>query len=210
MVSPCWTISFGDRNLREGSRSRGCRAGLKDSLRLQGILESCGVRRDEIELVWAAGRDAVMALLEAQSARIDELVERMDELERQAGRSSRNSSLPPSSDSSQARKERPKKQSGRRQGGQKGYPGTHRPMVADPDHVVEHWPSVCAGCGEQIADAGRVGEGDPVAHQVTSDNRQRPRVVQETGENVGRRGLQLPDGLRYDSLGRSFKSAGSQ
>ena len=32
------------------------------------------MRRDEIELVWAAGRDAVVALIEAQAARIDELV----------------------------------------------------------------------------------------------------------------------------------------
>jgi transposase len=57
------------------------------------------VRRDEIELVWAAGHDAVVALIEAQATRIDELVARMEELERLAGRSSRNSSLPPSRDS---------------------------------------------------------------------------------------------------------------
>lgn len=132
------------------------------------------MRRDEIELVWAAGRDAVVALIEAQAARIDELVAsnaalttRVEELEREAGRSSRNSSLAPSGDSPQARKERPKKQSGRKQGGQKGHPGTHRPMVADPDRVVEHWPSVCTGCGEQIADADRIGEGEAVAHQVS-------------------------------------------
>lgn len=63
------------------------------------------MRRAEIELVWAAGRDAVVALVEAQAARIDELVAAnaalaacVEELERQAGRSSRNSSLPPSRD----------------------------------------------------------------------------------------------------------------
>lgn len=132
------------------------------------------MRRDEIELVWAAGRDAVLALVEAQAARIDELVAanaalavRLEELERQTGRSSRNSSLPPSRDSPDARKQRPKKQSGRKQGGQSGHPGRHRQMVADPDGVVEHWPSVCAGCGEQISDRDRVGEGDAVAHQVS-------------------------------------------
>jgi transposase len=132
------------------------------------------VRRDEIELVWAAGRDAVVALIEAQAARIDELVAangalaaRVEELERQAGRSSRNSSLPPSRDSPDARKQRPKKRSGRRQGGQPGHPGRHREMVADPDRVVEHWPSVCAGCGGQIGDGDRVADGDPVVHQVS-------------------------------------------
>jgi transposase len=122
------------------------------------------VRRDEIELVWAAGHDAVVALIEAQATRIDELVARMEELERLAGRSSRNSSLPPSRDSPDARKARPKKQSGRKQGGQSGHPGRHRQMVADPDRVVEHWPSVCASCGEQVD---RVADGDPVTHQVS-------------------------------------------
>jgi transposase len=115
-------------------------------------------------------------LIEAQAALIDELVAsnaalatRVEELERQAGRSSRNSSLPPSRDSPQARKQRPSKQSGRKQGGQKGHPGKHRPMVADPDRVVEHWPSVCAGCGERLDDGARVGEGEgeAVAHQVS-------------------------------------------
>jgi transposase len=122
------------------------------------------VRRDEIELVWAAGHDAVVALIEAQATRIDELVARLEELERLAGRSSRNSSLPPSRDSPDARKARPKKQSGRKQGGQSGHPGRHRQMVADPDRVVEHWPSVCASCGEQVD---RVADGDPVTHQVS-------------------------------------------
>jgi transposase len=125
------------------------------------------VRRDEIELVWAAGHDAVVALIEAQAVRIDELVARMEELERQAGRSSRNSSLPPSRDSPEARKQRPKKPSGRKQGGQSGHRGQHRQMVADPDRVVEHWPSVCEGCGEQIGERDRFADGDPVAHQVS-------------------------------------------
>jgi hypothetical protein len=38
-------------------------------------------------------------------------------------------------------------------------------MVADPDRVVEHWPSVCAGCAKPIDE--RVGVGDPVVHQVS-------------------------------------------
>ena len=110
------------------------------------------MRREEIEFVYASGRDAVVALIAAQAQRIEELVAanarlaaRVEELERQASRNSRNSSLPPSRDSPQARKQRPKKGSGRKQGGQPGHPGQHRAMVADPDRVVEHWPSACAG-----------------------------------------------------------------
>ena len=132
------------------------------------------MRRDEIDLLYAGGREAVAALIAAQAARIDELVAanalmaaRVDELERQAGRNSRNSSLAPSKDSPQARKARPKKQSGRRQGGQPGHRGQHRAMVADPDGLVEHWPTVCGGCGAAISEDERVCDGEPVRHQVS-------------------------------------------
>lgn len=92
---------------------------------------------------------------------------RVEELERQAGRSSRNGSLPPSRDSPDARKKRPKKRSERRQGGQPGHPGRHRQMVADPDRTVEHWPWACGGCGAAIGERDRVADGDSVRHQVT-------------------------------------------
>jgi transposase len=130
------------------------------------------VRRDEIDLVYRSGPEAVAALIAAQAARIDDLVAanallaaRVEELERQLGRSSRNSSLPPSRDSSDAREARPKKRSGRRQGGQPGHPGRHREIVADPDRLIEHWPAACGGCGAAITE--RVCDGDPVRHQVS-------------------------------------------
>jgi transposase len=125
------------------------------------------VRREDIDVIFASGRDAVAAVIEAQAARIEELAARVGELERQAGRSSRNSSLPPSRDSPQAREQRPKKRSGRRQGGQPGHPGQQRQLVADPDRAIEHWPAVCAGCGAAIGEDRRVGEGNPVCHQVS-------------------------------------------
>jgi transposase len=125
------------------------------------------VRREEIDLVYRSGPEAAAALIAAQAARIEELVARVEELERQAGRSSRNSSLPPSRDSPDARTQRPKKRSERRQGGQPGHPGQHREMVADPDRMVEHWPSKCGGCGAAVARRDRVCDGQPVRHQVS-------------------------------------------
>jgi transposase len=132
------------------------------------------VRRDEIDLVYRSGPEAVAALIAAQAARINELVAanaglvaRVEELERQAGRSSRNSSLAPSRDSPEARKQRPTKKSGRRQGGQPGHRAQQRELVADPDRLVEHWPSACGGCGASIGEGDRVGDGDPVRHQVS-------------------------------------------
>lgn len=66
-------------------------------------------------------REELLAAIKSEPEALVELVLSLmapiEELERQANRSSRNSSLPPSGDSSDARKERPKKSSGRRQGG---------------------------------------------------------------------------------------------
>lgn len=126
------------------------------------------MRRDEIDVVYRSGPDAVAAVIAAQAEQIALLRAEVDELRRLMGRNSTNSSLPPSRDSSRARKDRPtKKRSGRRQGGQPGHPGQHRQMVKDPDRVVEHWPAACAGCAQQIAERDRVLDGDPVAHQVS-------------------------------------------
>jgi len=97
-----------------------------------------------------------------------ELSGRLEELERQMGRSSRNSSMPPSRDSPEQRKERPKKKgSGRSQGGQPGHRGQHRPMVANPNRVETYWPTQCDGCGAPIGEQDRVADGDPVCHQVS-------------------------------------------
>jgi transposase len=114
-------------------------------------------------------RNRVAELIENEPAAAVELVmsllRRVEELERQIGRSSRNSSLPPSRDSPAQRLERPKKKgSGRKRGGQPGHPGSTREMVKDPDEVVEHWPAACAGCGVQLGRDTPVG--DPVSHQV--------------------------------------------
>jgi len=174
------------------------------------------VRRDEIDLVYASGRDAVAALIAAQAARIDDLVAanarlaaRVEELERQAGRNSRNSSLPPSRDSSDAREQRPKKRSERRQGGQPGHSGRHREMVADPDRLVEHWPSACSGCGSSIAD--RLCEGEPVRHQV-SEIVVRTEVTEHRRMRVrcacGRCTLaELPAGVSAGAFGPAVQAA---
>lgn len=119
------------------------------------------MNRAEAEAIAAAGGEVVVAVLMELSARIEEL-------ERQIGRSSRNSSLPPSRDSPQQREERPKKKgSGRKQGGQRGHRGEHRAMVKNPDRVETYWPTQCDGCGAGIVEADRVAEGDPVCHQVS-------------------------------------------
>lgn len=126
------------------------------------------MERGIVDLAFDQGRDAVQVLFAAQSERIAVLEAEVAELKRLMGRNSNNSSLPPSRDSRQAREQRSKKRSsGKKQGGQPGHEGRHRPMVADPDRVVEHWPAVCQGCGDRIEPDADSLVGDPVAHQVS-------------------------------------------
>jgi transposase len=169
------------------------------------------VRRDQIDAVIASGPDAVAAVITAQAARIQELIARVEELERQAGRNSRNSSLPPSRDSPDARKARPKKRSDRRQGGQPGHPGQHREMVAEPDRMVEHWPLACAGCGAAIGEADRACDGEPVRHQVTEivvrsevTEHQRMRVRCQCGRCTL---AELPAGVPAGAFGAQVAAA---
>jgi transposase len=123
---------------------------------------------DIVDEAWDAGRDAVRVLFAAQAERIAALEAEIAELRRLIGQSSKNSSLPPSRDSREAREQRPKKRSsGKKQGGQPGHEGRHRKMVADPDRVVEHWPQSCEGCGAQLGRDQQTLVGDPVAHQVS-------------------------------------------
>ena len=125
------------------------------------------MRREELRAAIDRDPDAIVELVMTLSASVAALRVEVDELKRQLGRDSHNSSLPPSRDSPAARAKRPKKGSGRKQGGQPGHPGRHRELLADPDRVIEHWPETCGGCGALIAAGDREAVGDAVCHQVS-------------------------------------------
>jgi transposase len=79
---------------------------------------------------------------------------RIAELEAQAGKNSRNSSKPPSSDGLDKPAPKPKslrKKAGRKPGGQDGHQGRTLRQVADPDHEVAHEPGCCVGCRRSLA-----------------------------------------------------------
>jgi transposase len=94
------------------------------------------VERAEAEAIFEQGRDAVVEVLlalsvqnerlEAQvenlTAKVARQEERIATLERQLGRSSRNSSQPPSADPPSVAPRRGKDRSGRKPGGQPGHP----------------------------------------------------------------------------------------
>jgi len=132
------------------------------------------VECSEAEAIYAQGREVVVEVLLALSARLDaqdaqlaRLGARVEELEQRLKRDSHNSSLPPSQDPPSAPKGRPAKGSGRKQGGQPGHPGHGRPLFTSErvTRVVEHWPERCA-CGHMFAERERRPSGPPARHQV--------------------------------------------
>jgi len=126
------------------------------------------VPADIVDVAFEQGRDAVRALFAAQADQIAALRAEIEELKRLLGRNSNNSSMAPSKDSPEAREQRQKKRSsGKKQGGQPGHRGRHREMVADPDHVVQHWPAACRSCGGGLGEGDTELVGDPVSHQVS-------------------------------------------
>ncbi|MFU8841975.1 MAG: IS66 family transposase [Nitriliruptoraceae bacterium] len=106
-----------------------------------------------------------------QDVRIAELVARLEQ-------NPRNSSKPPSSEG--LGKPPPvRRVSGRRPGKQPGADGRYLAQVDDPDEVVVHVPSACAGCGEALDDAEVVGE---VARQVFDLPEPRVEVVEHRAQ----------------------------
>ena len=130
--------------------------------------------RDEMQVVYDQGLDAVYTLfqslwttLKAQQVRLTFLEEqnvlletRVQELEARLSKDSHNSNKPPSSD---GLKRTPKpgnlrQKTGKRSGGQPGHPGHTLELVENPDHTLVHAPQTCAGCGFSLEEAEVVGE----------------------------------------------------
>ena len=85
-------------------------------------------------------------------------------LREQIGRSSRNSSSPPSSDGPGFRPPERRRGSGRKRGGQPGHPGSGPELlpIERVDAVVEHHPRACRRCGRLLEGE----DSDPLRHQL--------------------------------------------
>lgn len=117
-------------------------------------------------------------------ARNEELVARNKQLEdevaalrERAGRSSRNSSLPPSKDPPDAPARSARNRSGRRQGAQPGHRGVTRELVAPElvNETLNHYPPACSGCERPFGEDERetLRRGDPERRQQY----ELPRVI---------------------------------
>ena len=103
---------------------------------------------EKINAAYDEGRTAVIELFRATFLT---LAERIQSLEDQLAKNSRNSGKPPSSDGY----ERPAPQSlrkrrRRRSGGQRGHPGETLKAVEKPQHITVHRVQACAHCGHSL------------------------------------------------------------
>jgi transposase len=130
------------------------------------------------EADWLATPASVRTLILAQQQEIQALRWENDELRsqlaalatelaslrEQIGRSSRNSSKPPSSDGPGFKPPERRRGSGRKRGAQPGHPGSGPELlpIERVDQVVEHHPDVCRRCGTLLEGE----DSDPLRHQV--------------------------------------------
>lgn len=110
--------------------------------------------RREAELIFEAGKDAVIEALLAMDARVRTLEQQISVLQKKIvslSSNSTNSSKPPSTDGPQVTKPK-KKKSKRSAGGQKGHKGHKRELlpVEEMDEVIDHYPSACAKCSASL------------------------------------------------------------
>ncbi len=105
---------------------------------------------------------------------MDELEQRVADLEARLNQNSSNSSKPPSSGPIHQKRRPPEKPSGRKRGGQKGHDRHERSLVRPEqvDEVIECRPSHCRRCGGELAGK----DGNPARHQVAELPPIRPHV----------------------------------
>lgn len=124
----------------------------------------------EAELIYEAGKDAVVKVLLEMDARIKALelqVRLLEDKVASLSNNSTNSSKPPSSDG--PRVVRPKKKkSSRSAGGQKGHKGHKRELLcADKmDNVLDHYPPTCENCAAPMDPETCERTSEPTRHQT--------------------------------------------
>jgi len=92
----------------------------------------------------------LLQIIDQQAKRIVELEHRVQELERQLGQNSNNSSKPPSSDG--FRKTNNLRQSGGKKGAPKGHRGQTLQAVAQPDEILVHSLTACHFCHTSLSE----------------------------------------------------------
>ena len=130
----------------------------------------------------AASSDAVIAALRVENALLRAenlaLTGQLAKLERGLGLNTSNSGKPPSSDGLKKppRVSSLREPSGKKTGGQKGHPGETLCRVEKPDATIDHYPEICAACGEPLTAMMATGH---AARQVFDLPAPQPLIVTE-------------------------------
>ena len=132
-------------------------------------------------------------------------IELKEEIRRlKKGTDSSNSSKPPSSDMGKKKRvKKTKNEQSKKIGGQKGHKGQHLKFRKEVDHIVEHEPINCSGCGScfsalegRVVKKAQVIDIPPVRAEVT-EHRQIEKQCTKCGKrNTGR----LPGTLDYSAV----------
>src|SRR3989440_4243384 len=88
--------------------------------------------------------------MQQMQAQIAGLTQQVKDLQDRLAKTSRNSSLPPSSDRFVRQPKSMRTKSKKKPGGQEGHPGTTLQFSGTPDEVIEHRVSVCASCQHDL------------------------------------------------------------
>ena len=112
--------------------------------------QKLSISKDEIRACYAQGEEAVIALVESLVERINALEARIEVLENQKSKDSKNSSKPPSADGFAKRTKSLRTKSGRKSGGQKDHPGSTLEWHEEVDEVFIHPVVDCTSCGTSL------------------------------------------------------------
>jgi transposase len=108
------------------------------------------ISRDEILAVYSQGEDAVVNLVEELLSKIVMLESRLEAVENQQSKNSKNSSKPPSSDGFGKRTKSLRGKSEKKSGGQPGHPGSTLEWSEKVDDTIVHPAVECEGCGKSL------------------------------------------------------------
>lgn len=119
----------------------------------QRKLPKLNISEADIRAVYREGEDAVVSLVQTLLERITTIESRLEELESQLKKDSRNSSKPPPGDGFKKRTKSLRKKSNRPSGDQKGHPGSTLKWSEAVDEVIVHAVSECESCGFSLSSA---------------------------------------------------------
>jgi transposase len=121
-----------------------------DNRALKQAPQKLTISKDEIIACYAQGEEAVIVLVESLVARINALEKRIEVLENQKSKDSKNSSKPPSGDGFAKRTKSLRTKSGRKSGGQKDHPGSTLEWCEEVDEVFVYPVVGCKSCGASL------------------------------------------------------------